>query len=167
MQQGTGPQPEGPRRQGPGKRKSGQRHASAGGPRRHAREIVVKILYEAELGGLTRGEAEERIVRKLRRPEERDFALGLLALTLENIEQIDRMIARVAENWDPARMAAMDRNAIRLGAAEILFGDAPVKVAINEAIEVAKKFSTENSGSFVNGILDRVARIKNEIRGNI
>jgi len=135
--------------------------------RRHAREIVVKTLYEADLGGLTRAEAEERIRRKLRRPDECDFALGLVALTFENIEQIDRIIARVAENWDPARMAAMDRNAIRLGTAEILFGNVPVKVAINEAIEVAKKFSTENSGSFVNGILDRIARIKNEIRDNI
>ena len=146
-------------------RVSSRRIAAAA--RHHAREIVVKVLYEAEMAELTRSEVEERIRRKLRRPQERDFALGLASLALENIERIDRIIARVAENWDPSRMAAIDRNTIRLGAAEILYGEAPAKVAINEAIEVAKKFSTENSGSFVNGILDRVARIKNETCDNI
>ena len=152
---------EGPR----AKRARGRKRAAS--VRRHAREVVVKTLYEAEQGGLTRGEAEEKIRRKLRRPEERDFALGLVALTLENMERIDKIIARVAENWDPARMAALDRNTIRMGAAEILFGEVPAKVAINEAIEVAKRFSTENSGAFVNGILDKVARMKNEIHNNI
>jgi transcription antitermination factor NusB len=156
-----------PRRRRPDGKPASGRPWSTGDLRRHAREIVVKALYEAEMGGLTRNEVEDRIRRKLRRPEERNFALGLAGLTLENLQQIDRIIGRVAENWDPSRMAVMDRNTIRLGAAEILYGDVPAKVAINEAIEVAKRFSTEDSGSFVNGILDRVARIKNEICDNI
>jgi transcription antitermination factor NusB len=74
----------------------------------------------------------------------------------------------VAENWDLSRMAAFDRNLLRLGTAEILFfDDVPDKVAINEAIEIAKRFSTENSGRFVNGILDKVARMKRDLRDNI
>jgi transcription antitermination factor NusB len=66
------------------------------------------------------------------------------------------------------RMAVIDRNLLRMGTAEILLlDDVPDKVAINEAIEIAKRFSTENSGRFVNGILDKVARIKGELRSNI
>jgi N utilization substance protein B len=64
-------------------------------------------------------------------------------------------------------MAALDRSILRLGTAEILYSDVPAKVAINEAIEIAKRFSTEDSGRFVNGILDRVARMKSEIRDNL
>ena len=65
-------------------------------------------------------------------------------------------------------MAAIDRNVLRLGTVELVFMDeVPEKVAINEAIEIAKRFSTENSGRFVNGILDKVARLKREVRDNI
>jgi transcription antitermination factor NusB len=135
--------------------------------RRHAREIVVKTLYEVDLGGLTRDEAEQRIRRKLRPAGQRDFALALFARTFDNIEAMDRVIARVAENWDLERMAAIDRNTLRLAAAELLLGDVPAKVAINEAIEIAKKFSTENSGGFVNGILDKIARMRSEILDNL
>jgi transcription antitermination factor NusB len=135
--------------------------------RHHAREVVVKTLYETELGGLDRQEAEGRIVRRLTRATDREFALDLLRRTLDNLARIDEVIASVAENWELARMAAIDRNTLRLGAAEIMFADVPAKVAINEAIDIAKKFSTENSGGFVNGILDRVARTHREIRDNL
>jgi N utilization substance protein B len=120
-----------------------------------------------DLGGLTREEAEQRIRRKLRPAGQRDFALALFARTFDNIEAMDRVIARVAENWDLERMAAIDRNTLRLAAAELLLGDVPAKVAINEAIEIAKKFSTENSGGFVNGILDKIARMRSEILDNL
>jgi len=144
-----------------------RRPSSLSNLKRHAREVVVKTLYEAELGGLTKPEAEDRIRRKLRRPEERDFALGLIQRVLENVERIDGIIGSVAENWEISRMTVVDRNTLRLGTAEIIFGEVPAKVAINEAIEIAKKFSTENSGGFVNGILDRVAGTKREIRDNL
>jgi transcription antitermination factor NusB len=136
--------------------------------KRTARELVVKILYEMEMGGLTQGEAEARIRRKCRRPEMQRFALRLLEGTVTRIEKLDGIIMQVAENWELSRMAAIDRNILRLGAAEILFmDDVPEKVAINEAIEIAKRFSTENSGRFVNGVLDKVARIKSDLRDNI
>jgi transcription antitermination factor NusB len=135
--------------------------------KRKAREIVVKTLYEVEMGGLSRQDAEERIRRKCTRPETREFALRILSVTLEHVESADRIIGQVAKNWDLSRMAAFDRNLLRLGTVEIiLFDDVPDKVTINEAIEIAKKFSTENSGRFVNGILDQVARIKSDLRGN-
>jgi len=135
--------------------------------RRHAREMAVKILYEIEVGKLTHEEARQRIRRRLRQAETRDLALGLVNQTLENIAKIDKILGEVAENWDVSRMAALDRSILRLGTAEIVWSDVPAKVAINEAIEIAKRFSTEDSGRFVNGILDRVARIKSEIRDNI
>jgi len=135
--------------------------------RRHAREIVLKTLYQTELAGLDAAEAEAVVRRKLRRPAERDFAVVLLKQTLENLEGLDRMIASVAENWDLHRMAVVDRNILRLGAAEILYVKTPAGVAINEAIEIAKRFSTEDSGRFVNGILDKVARLSGEIRDNL
>jgi len=129
--------------------------------------MAVKILYEVEMGSLTREEAQARIRRKLRQPETRDLAIGLVNQTLENMARIDKIISGVAENWDLSRMAALDRSILRLGTAEIFYSDVPAKVAINEAIEIAKRFSTEDSGRFVNGILDRVARIKSEIRDSI
>jgi N utilization substance protein B len=129
--------------------------------------MAVKLLYEIELTGLTRREAEERVGRKLRRAEVRDFTLALVNQTLENLAEIDKIIAGVAENWDISRMAVLDRTILRLGVAEILFSEVPDKVAMNEAIEIAKRFSTDNSGRFVNGILDKVARMKGDLRSNI
>jgi transcription antitermination factor NusB len=132
--------------------------------KRTAREIVTKVLYEMEMGGLDRDEATDRIGRKCRRPQVRQFAMRLIEETLEHLDEIDRVIVKVAENWDLNRMAVIDRNILRLGTAEIFFvDDVPEKVTINEAIEIAKKFSTENSGRFVNGILDKVARIKGDV----
>jgi transcription antitermination factor NusB len=135
--------------------------------KRQAREMAVKLLYEIELAGLTRREVEERVGRKLRRAEVRDFTLALVNQTLENLAEIDKIIAGVAENWDISRMAVLDRTILRLGVAEILFSEVPDKVAMNEAIEIAKRFSTDNSGRFVNGILDKVARMKGDLRSNI
>jgi transcription antitermination factor NusB len=136
--------------------------------KRKARELVVKVLYEVEMGGLDGDAARQRIVSRCRRPEIRGFALRILNETLEHMDELDSLILQVAENWHPSRMAVIDKNVLRLGAAEILYiDDVPEKVAINEAIEIAKKFSTENSGRFVNGILDKVAKIKGEIRNNL
>lgn len=157
------PMPKGPDRPSG----SPRRPSSPARRKRHAREVVLKTLYEAELGDLTKREAEDRIRRKLRRPEDCDFALGLLGQILDNVQRIDSIIGSVAENWEISRMTVVDRNTLRLGTAEIVFREVPAKVAINEAIEIAKKFSTENSGGFVNGILDRVAAVKREIRDNL
>ena len=86
-----------------------------------------------------------------------EFTEGLIAGVKEHQAQIDAMISEVAENWRLDRMAAIDRNILRLGAYEMLFcPEVPAKVAINEALELAKRYSTAQSSRFVNGILDRV-----------
>ncbi len=136
--------------------------------KRQAREHIIKVLYEMEIGGLEAEAARKRVISHCKDPDIRRFAGVLLDETLNHMADLDRIILSVAENWHPSRMAAIDRNVIRLGAAEILYVDeVPVKVAINEAIEIAKMYSTENSGGFVNGILDKVARMKSEIRDNL
>lgn len=136
--------------------------------KRKAREVVVKTLYEIEMGGLAPEEAERLVSKKLRQPEAREFALRILSKALSHGEKIDKIIGDVAENWALGRMAVIDRNVLRLGTVELMFmEEVPEKVAINEAIEIAKRFSTENSGRFVNGILDEVARLKREVRRNI
>lgn len=89
--------------------------------------------------------------------EVRDFALRLIEGTRQHREEADRLLASVTRNWDLSRMAAVDRNVLRLAIFEILYcPDIPHKVTINEAIELGKRFSTANSGGFINGILDRV-----------
>ena len=136
--------------------------------KRKAREVVVKTLYEMEMGGLDDKGARERVMKKCRRPETQTFAMRLLNESMTHIDEADKIIAKVAENWHLSRMAAIDRNVLRLGTVELMYMDeVPEKVAINEAIEIAKRFSTENSGRFVNGILDKVARLKREVRDNI
>ena len=86
-----------------------------------------------------------------------EFALRLVEGTLAHREAIDKKLQAVARNWDIRRMANVDRNVLRMAMYELMFcKDVPPKVAINEAIELGKKYSTANSGGFVNGILDRV-----------
>ena len=92
-------------------------------------------------------------------PEVVEFANLIARGTREHLEEIDEAIKASAEHWVLERMAAVDRNILRLGTYELLFGtDIPRAVAINEAIEIAKKFSTSESASFINGILDRVSK---------
>lgn len=85
------------------------------------------------------------------------FAQRLVEGTLQHRDEIDQRLQAVTRNWDLKRMAIVDRNVLRMAAYELLYcADVPPKVAINEAIEIGKKFSTANSGGFINGILDRV-----------
>ena len=87
-----------------------------------------------------------------------DFAFNLLQGTLEHRQQIDRLLARLATNWTLPRMPVVDRNVLRLGAYEIMFGDTPGRVAVNESIVLAKRYGDKNSPRFVNGVLDRVLK---------
>lgn len=132
------------------------------GSRRKARELALQLLYELDL----RGEAEPGATaddfwrRQPAVPEDvRSFAESIVRGTKAQQDKIDEMISRFAERWDLDRMAVVDRNILRAGIFELLWaGDIPPKVAINEALEVARKFSTEESTRFINGILDRVRR---------
>ncbi len=145
--------------------------------RRNARERVLQALYAFELGG---GDADvilERIVDggakfdksddknapdRARDGDDEDsderirrFAHSLFLRTLDNRDRAEEIIRRHARNWELSRIALIDRLVLRMAISEIeSFEDVPPKVSINEAIEVAKKFSTPNSGKFVNGILD-------------
>jgi len=87
-----------------------------------------------------------------------EFALSLLDGVREHRAELDQVLAAKADNWSVERMAAVDRNILRLGAYEILYTDTPGRVAINEAVELAKTFGAQQSAPFVNGILDRVLR---------
>ncbi len=89
--------------------------------------------------------------------EVQEFALRLITGTRDTLDVVDKKLASVARNWEISRMAVVDRNILRMAIFELLYcDDIPPKVTINEAIELGKRFSTANSGSFINGILDRV-----------
>lgn len=117
-------------------------------------ELTLEVLFP-EKSKLT-----EKIASKLSSIEQLEkFAIGLSDKTAESIKEIDITITRFADNWSMDRMAAIDRAIIRFATCELLnFPSIPVSVTINEAIELAKKYSTERSCEFVNGILDRIQR---------
>jgi N utilization substance protein B len=124
--------------------------------RRKARELVLKGLYayrihERDIGALFDELAEGSSLAE----KHLHFARHLLETIIKNLAFLDEEIARLAENWELERIALIDRIILRMAMAEIHFmPDIPEKVAINEAIDLAKKYSTEESSSFVNGILD-------------
>jgi transcription antitermination factor NusB len=126
--------------------------------RTRAREVALQYLYQHDLTHATSHEDLQEFVREQDEDNEvRRFARELVEGTLEVREALDREIQTVAQNWQIARMAAIDRNVLRMAAYEMLHSsDVPPKVAINEAIELGKRFSTQNSGAFINGILDRI-----------
>ncbi len=126
--------------------------------RREVRERVMQALYAYELAG---GDVEHFIktviAPHLEDEEGLNFATSLFLRTLDCGEQADAVIRNHVQNWDFQRIALIDRIVLRMAICELLsFEDIPPKVSINEAIEVAKKFSTPKSGQFVNGILDAV-----------
>jgi transcription antitermination factor NusB len=126
--------------------------------RTRARELAVQFLYQLDLRGDEilddlRGFVEEETEDK----EIREFAIRLTLGARRMQDETDRCLRDVARNWDINRMAVIDRNVLRMAVYELLHcPDIPPKVTINEAIEIGKKFSTANSGAFINGILDRV-----------
>jgi transcription antitermination protein NusB len=126
--------------------------------RTRGREIALQVLYQLEQNpGQGPDEVSQFILRRLREPKLCAFASALVGGVLEHQPRIDALISEVAENWRLDRMAAIDRNILRLGAFELLYcDDVPTKVAINEALELAKRYSTAQSSRFVNGILDRL-----------
>jgi len=123
-----------------------------------ARELALQLMYQLDLRGTeVLEEAEDYIRQSSGDPEVLAFARDLLTGTWERRALIDSKIEEVAKNWQLKRMAAIDRNILRLATYELLFrDDVPPLVTINEAIDIAKKYSTKNSGPFVNGILDNI-----------
>ena len=127
--------------------------------RSRGREVALQVLYQVEQNaGISAEEIHRFIVRRLLEDRKLcEFTESLTAGVKEHQAELDAMISKVAENWRLDRMAAIDRNILRLGAYEMLHcPEVPAKVAINEALELAKRYSTAQSSRFVNGILDRV-----------
>jgi len=124
--------------------------------RSRAREVVLQVLFQDDLNpGHSPAASDQFLKARLREPELVQFGRLLLSGTRRNRPELDQMLSATAENWSLERMAGTDRNILRLGAFEILYTETPDRVAINEAVELAKRFGTAHSASFVNGILDR------------
>lgn len=127
------------------------------GERRRGRESAVQMLYQWEVGGEPLGRVLDSFER-LRTPSDasQDFARRLVEGTLAHREEIDRLITAQTENWKLDRMATVDRNILRIAIYEFLFEPTPKPVVINEALEIARRFSSEEAVEFVNGVLDAV-----------
>ncbi|MDA8157247.1 MAG: transcription antitermination factor NusB [Actinomycetota bacterium] len=131
--------------------------------RRKAREYALQMLFQLDFGTEKPDAAFfSRFWQNLDEPQDvKKFAEDLVKGAAGHIEELDRLITENAENWVLDRMAIVDRNILRSAAYELVFKEEiPPAVVINEAIEVAKKFSMKESASFINGILDKIARIK-------
>ena len=128
------------------------------GSRREARERALALLYEAETKSLTPAE----VIAALPAPPE-PFAAEVVLGIGDHAGHIDELLQRYAKNWDLERMPAIDRALLRMGVFELAYRpDVPIGAAISEAVELAKRYSTDDSGKFVNGMLSRIAE---EVRG--
>jgi N utilization substance protein B len=132
-------------------------------PRRRSREAALQVLYALDLarreGEPSAQEAFESAAAHFELPEgARAFAKELVLGVMEHRTALDRRIAEHASNWRVERMAAVDRNILRLAAFELQFLDTPAPVVIDEAVDLARRFGGERSPAFVNGVLDAVAR---------
>lgn len=126
--------------------------------RSRAREIVLQVLYQDDLNT---DQPEDIRLRFMNARLNHDTSLVEFAEDLLNgvrryRDTVDQQLEEIARNWKLSRMAATDRNVLRLGAYEILFTETPDRVVVNEAIELAKRYGTDNSSQFVNGVLDRL-----------
>lgn len=128
--------------------------------RRRAREIVLQLLYEADINGPREETATRKFIRSRLQGRKAltTFAEALLADTLEHRQEVDKHLARLAKGWALHRMAVTDRNVMRMAGFEILFGETPGRVAVNEAVVLIKRYGDRNSPKFVNGILDRLLK---------
>jgi transcription antitermination protein NusB len=124
--------------------------------RSKAREVALQVLYQDDLNpGDQPADRGPFLRSRLRGEDLVGFAQSLIDGVRRNRAELDALLVKTAENWSLERMAATDRNLLRLGAYEILYTQTPAAVAINEAVELAKRFGTAQSAHFVNGILDK------------
>ena len=131
--------------------------------RTKAREYALQFLYMLDIrGSEIMGEETSFFAEQTDDEDIISFARDLVEGVKEHREKIDATIEESTQNWELGRIATVDRNILREAIYELLFRpDIPPKVSINEAIELGKKFSTSNSGGFINGILDRIKRDNN------
>ena len=128
--------------------------------RRAAREVALNVLYQTDVAKIPPDEALDTALENTNLQEEAaEFATALVKGTLHNIKPIDEKLSRLSIGWELQRQPAVDRNILRMAIFEILYLDCvPASVSINEAVELAKKFSTDDSSRFVNGVLGALTR---------
>jgi N utilization substance protein B len=128
--------------------------------RSRAREVALQMLFQFDFNpGVPRLDLERFARERLRDPDLVRFCLELYDGVRSRHDAIDQMLAQAAENWRLPRMAAVDRNVLRLGCHELFFSaDTPPRVALDEAIELARRYGSADSPGFVNGVLDNVYR---------
>ncbi len=134
--------------------------------RRKAREYALQILFQLDIRKEKPSAAVLRSFWAEYDPdaEVKAFAEEIVKGTIKHRTKIDNHLHQCAKNWSLDRMAVVDRNVLRMAVYELLYRmDIPTSVTINEAIEVAKKYGADDSGAFVNGILDRVARMTGKL----
>ncbi len=135
-------------------------------PRQRSRQVALQTLYARDFADRQQAAGEigieeifERVAQNFDLPAgARDFALKLVCGTTSELSNIDDLLAANATNWKISRMAAVDRNVLRLGIYELTQTDTPVSVILDEAIQLARRFGGESSPGFVNGVLDAVAK---------
>ena len=132
------------------------------GSRRKARECALQMLFAADVAEMPADDVVRSYWAELGESDldttARDFATRLALQTLSNLELLDERIRSRAEHWRISRMAVVDRNILRLAVYEFLYEPTPRTVAINEALEIARRFSTYEATQFINGILDAIKR---------
>ena len=131
--------------------------------RRRAREYALQILFQLELTG---NKLSDKVFQEFwegndEEQEVKEFTYQIVENTRAHLSEIDEIIKKAAEHWAIDRMAVIDRSILRAATYELAFRtDIPKSVVINEALEIAKKYSTEESAPFINGILDKIAHLK-------
>lgn len=125
--------------------------------RRIVREKVLQILYAYELNQESHSITKEEILKDIEYENDKNFAEDLINRIILNKEKLDEKIKERVANWEITRIALLDKILLRMGICELMyFPEIPPKVSINETIEIAKSFSTESSGKFINGIMDAI-----------
>ena len=128
------------------------------GKRRSSREQALKFLYQSELN---EGDHDKQMEQFLERVSSQDKVEGFMQELVQTVvrykKEIDETLKKCSDHWELERMAVVDRNILRIGACELLYiPSTPPKVAINEAVEIAKRYGNEDSPEFVNGVLDKI-----------
>jgi N utilization substance protein B len=128
------------------------------GKRRRARELALQVLFHLEYNPGDPDVSFDRVCLCFSPPKEtRSFARQLVQGVWAKREDLDRMIAKASKNWRVERMSRVDRNVLRMAVFEVMhIQEIPAKVSIDEAVELGKRFGTEESGAFINGVLDHI-----------
>lgn len=128
--------------------------------RKAAREIAVKLLYQLEFQKDNREEQIETVLNENKlTPNDMNYINGILKGVEEKTDEIDMLIKKYAKGWEPSRMSRVDLSVLRLSIFEVLFrDDIPYSVSVNEAVEIAKRYSSEDAGAFINGILSNISK---------